>query len=354
MTGTRTRPGMELYRPPNQRDPGQINGTRLNVHAKEFVMTGSPLQGSKSTGNILHATHDENHHRKTSAKSITNNTLTSAGHLQAQRGVQFSGEQDAASRGRDLKRSKSMSHAHGGGNQPVASTTNSAPTAAPPEIAYLFEKTPSVSALVKSACNNPTELQPNQLMELAKILVDKAMDDRAHAQSYASICLIVAEKESSGTFLESLLNISQFAVEKKCYKDGTHRYHAFMAFLNELYSLLKPKQVHLNPYATVPPTLTVLSLIVQVCRSVLSQKNLTQRTEVECLFFTVTTVGRDIEAEEPKLLDSLMWSVRDAFLSATTSPPIKKTLLQLVELRATKWHLPATAIMYYQNPNPFP
>uniref|UniRef100_A0A0A9XED2 CBP80/20-dependent translation initiation factor n=2 Tax=Lygus hesperus TaxID=30085 RepID=A0A0A9XED2_LYGHE len=347
MTGTRVRPGMELYKPPStsnyhsyQRDPG-ANGTRLNVHAKEFVMENA-LQGSKSTGNILHAAHDETSHKKTSIKPITNFPLATSKsvHQQAQqsRGVQFVEEQEAK-REVSLKRSKSMSAAHGAHQTYVSSELS------------LFEKH-SASDLVKKACFNPDELQSMQLMDLAKVLVDKAMDDRAHAQSYASICLNIIEKESSGTFLESLLNISQYTVEKKCYKDGTHRYHAFMAFLNELYSLLKPRQVHLRPHATVSPTLTVLSLIVQVCQSVLAQKNLTHRTEVECLFFTVTTVGRDIEAEEPKLLDALMWSVRDAFLSPTTSPPIKKTLLQLVELRATKWHLPATAIMYYQSPNP--
>lgn len=338
MTGTRIKPGMELYKPPNQREPGQqLNGTRLNVHAKEFVMAGQGLQGSKSTGNILHAAHDEISHKRPSIKPSTNHiTNITAGHTLAQRGVQFT-EEHGVSKG-NLKRSKSMSHAHG--TLPPA----------PAEIT-LFEKHPA-AALVKKACFNPDDLQSVQLMELAKVLVDRAMDDRAHAQSYAAFCLNIIERETSGTFLESLLNFSQYTVEKKCYKDGTHRYHAFMGFLNELYSVLKPRQNNLKPLTTVSPTLTVLSLIVQVCQSVLSQKCLSQRAEVECLFFTVTTVGRDIEAEEPKLMDSLMWSVRDAFLSPNTSAPIKKTLLQLVELRATKWHLPATAIMYYQSPNP--
>lgn len=63
----------------------------------------------------------------------------------------------------------------------------------------------------------------------------------------------------------------------------------------------------------------------------------------------MTTVGRDLELEDPRLLDALMWAVRDAFLAPGTSQPNKHTLLQLIELKAAKWHLPASTIMYYKN-----
>jgi hypothetical protein len=44
-----------------------------------------------------------------------------------------------------------------------------------------------------------------------------------------------------------------------------------------------------------------------------------------------------------------IWNaIRDAFLEMNALPgAAQRTLLQLVELRAAKWQLPATAVTYY-------
>lgn len=69
--------------------------------------------------------------------------------------------------------------------------------------------------------------------------------------------------------------------------------------------------------------------------------------QIECLFFVLTSIGRDLEQELPKELEQVLAGVRDAFLTAVTIPSIRKTLLQLIELHAAKWQLPASAVMYY-------
>lgn len=68
---------------------------------------------------------------------------------------------------------------------------------------------------------------------------------------------------------------------------------------------------------------------------------------MESLFFVLTSVGKDLEQELPKQLETLLSGVRDAFLTAQTAPAIRKTLLQLIELSAARWQLPAPAVMYY-------
>ena len=71
-------------------------------------------------------------------------------------------------------------------------------------------------------------------------------------------------------------------------------------------------------------------------------------TQLECLFFVLTGIGRDIETELPAKMFAIWNAIRDAFLEMNALPgAAQRTLLQLVELRAAKWQLPATAVTYY-------
>lgn len=69
--------------------------------------------------------------------------------------------------------------------------------------------------------------------------------------------------------------------------------------------------------------------------------------QTDSLFFVLTSIGRDLENELPGQVPVLLASVRDAFLKTAAIPAIKKTLLQLIELHASRWQLPAPAVMYY-------
>ncbi|KAL1451208.1 hypothetical protein WDU94_003492 [Cyamophila willieti] len=70
-------------------------------------------------------------------------------------------------------------------------------------------------------------------------------------------------------------------------------------------------------------------------------------TEVEPLFFVITTIGKDLEAESPQVLKQLFNNIRDIYIFVKSPDPVKKTLLQLIELHAAKWQLPASALRYY-------
>jgi hypothetical protein len=65
------------------------------------------------------------------------------------------------------------------------------------------------------------------------------------------------------------------------------------------------------------------------------------------LFFILTGIGRDLEQELPTKMAQIMAAIRDSFLELSLPGAAQKTLLQLVELRAAKWQLPATAVKYY-------
>lgn len=46
--------------------------------------------------------------------------------------------------------------------------------------------------------------------------------------------------------------------------------------------------------------------------------------------------------------DFILLQVRDAFLNSSASAPaIRRTLLQLIELQASRWQLPGNTVLYY-------
>lgn len=75
--------------------------------------------------------------------------------------------------------------------------------------------------------------------------------------------------------------------------------------------------------------------------------------QVECLFNIVNSVGLDLEQEVPDTLKQLYVSIRDVMLMRDCSAPVKKILLHLIELRASKWSLPSSAINYYNSKSNF-
>lgn len=71
------------------------------------------------------------------------------------------------------------------------------------------------------------------------------------------------------------------------------------------------------------------------------------RPQTENLFFVLTYIGRDLEQSLPGELERLLTAVRDAFLNSAAAPSIRRTLLQLIELHASRWQLPGCAVLYY-------
>lgn len=69
--------------------------------------------------------------------------------------------------------------------------------------------------------------------------------------------------------------------------------------------------------------------------------------QTECLFFVLTAVGKDMETKLPQFMARVMAAARDAFLTTVHVTAVRKTLLQLIEMHAARWNLPAPAVMYY-------
>lgn len=156
------------------------------------------------------------------------------------------------------------------------------------------------------------------------------------------------------------------------------RFTAFMAFLTEMFCQLKRRQLQLRTKCDgVSPPMVLLTLLAKCCEDCVRPpvRSLSEVKEnfhfrlnsncichkriffsfffhfvyqIECLFFVLTCIGRDLEQHLPQQLEALLSSVRDAFLNSSASAPaIRRTLLQLIELQASRWQLPGNTVLYY-------
>ncbi|XP_069684483.1 uncharacterized protein [Periplaneta americana] len=209
--------------------------------------------------------------------------------------------------------------------------------------------------IISKAVEDPNKVSARSLMDLVRQIMERAVASVYYALPAAKLCITIIEKETKETFLESLLNLCQqwYQERDRVLKSGSSsgaspspRFCAFMQFLNEMYCELKRRQLQLKTqYDGVPPGLVLLTLVYKCCLDCLKPPN--SQGETDTLFFVLTSIGRDLENELPSQVPNLLASVRDAFLKTATIPTVKKTLLQLIELHASRWQLPASAVMYY-------
>jgi len=220
------------------------------------------------------------------------------------------------------------------------------------EVSRLGTFNPEVEATIKQAMEDPNRLSGRSLMELVRQIFTRVVENQKMAETAARFCISIIEREKKETFLESLLNTCQ-----EWYHDRDHllrsdsksgRWSSFMSFLNEMYGLLKRKQLQLmTKYEGIPPKLVLLSLLAECCTVTLKSPSLHSVNEVECLFLVLTHIGRDLLAETPGQMSLILSCLRDAFLSSDAPQQVRKTLLQLIELQAAGWQLPAESVMYY-------
>ncbi|KAL0272931.1 UNVERIFIED_CONTAM: hypothetical protein PYX00_005735 [Menopon gallinae] len=380
------KPTMEIYRPPNVRTDGTFatgNGNavnpKLNVHAKEFTMKTGQLQSSRSSGNILldqssllqeslanggglhdlqqslsvsnvpppkvHFCLDENSAEANSTFQSANQFKSvkdfhgknkHAANTEAPRQVRFQG---STAQPGGLQRSKSLGAADMATRKNYNQDAND-----------LGCFPPQIQAIIFKAIEDPNQLSARTLMELVRHLMERVVESRKFAEPAAKLCIKIIEKENKETFLESLLNTCQqwYQERDRILKGTSPKISAFMAFLNEMYCQLKRRQLQLKTHHEgVPPGLVLLTLLSKCCQDCLVSPSISSLSEMESVFFVLTAVGKDLEQELPRQLDGLLNGVRDAFLAPNTAPPIRKTLLQLIELSAARWQLPAPAVMYY-------
>ncbi|XP_011634605.1 uncharacterized protein LOC105425500 isoform X2 [Pogonomyrmex barbatus] len=404
----KSKPSLEIYRPPGGRAEGttaNVTNLRLNVHAKEFTMkqndshpsksrtsaserTPYYLQHSKSSGNVhrylyaqqqaqlqhpLQQQHQLPSRHSQSGHHSTNSTLrqphpldtspSSGNILHAANRVHFNVDQNEIKTNSvkpgKLTKSHTFVSTYGLKRTKSLNSTDVL-TAKALNIADASElgKFPSpVQDILLRTIEDPNLLNARTLMELVRHILDRVVENRKYAEPAAKICITIIEKETKETFLESLLNMCQqwYQDRARLLHDGTtyHRYSAFMMFLNEMYCQLKRRQLQLKTQQEgVPPGRVLLTLLWKCCQDCLQPPVINSLAETNCLFFILTCIGKDLDAELPVQLQHLLGSVRDAFLAEeTTLPPVKRTLLQLIELHAAHWQLPAPAVVYYYPSN---
>ncbi|XP_060535506.1 CBP80/20-dependent translation initiation factor [Cylas formicarius] len=390
------KPTMEIYRPPNVRtDLPNVPG-KLNVHAKEFTMneinpsksSGNvnaavmgfqpvPLQHSKSSGNILRhpgfvpllahgmpipLLHSASAAHIVSAMSSSNfqypaellphSVFTGANQQPIYRQSNWiygnSQPHQIAQHGpQSLKRSKSVGAAAGDAQTLANKLKDLVSTE---EIDFSVFSEPQ-RADVKQAVTDANKLSSRMLMDVVKIVMEKVVEGIKYSESISKLCIAIIKEEKNQTFLESLLNTCQqwYQERDKILRgikagDGT-RFTAFMWFLTELYGQLKRQQIK-DSTESLQPELVLLSVLAKCCRACVAQP-IRCATETECLFFVLTSIGRDMEVEIPQMMEELLTGVRDGFLSGNCSSSVRRTLLQLIELHASNWQLPGSSVLYY-------
>ncbi|XP_071455168.1 uncharacterized protein [Hetaerina americana] len=249
-----------------------------------------------------------------------------------------------------LKRSKSMSAA--ADFMPCSEAPNLGPFS------------PNVQAIIRHAVQDPNDLPARSLMELVRNIFERIAEDRKYSLPAAQLCIKIIEKEhQQETFLESLLNTClqwyrqreqemQLAMKGSSTSPGSAtKWLSFLSFLNEMYQQLKRRELQLQTKTEgVAPDMFLLGLMHGCLISSLdTPAALNSLTEIDSIFIIIMCIGSDLEREQPQRMLSLMASVRDALLSldVVRIPKNRRTLLELIEVRAASWKLPAPAVMYY-------
>lgn len=193
---------------------------------------------------------------------------------------------------------------------------------------------------------------------LIPVFFSRAVEARRYALPLSQLCFTIVVKERKETFLEALLNTCrQWYQEREkilgpainSRNPSRPRFTAFMAFLTEMFCQLKRRQLQQRGDSSeegVPPPMVLLTVLLKCCEDCV--RPVRSLSEIECLFYVLTCIGRDLEAHLPEQLDGLLASVRDAFLNSNASAPaIRRTILQLIELQASRWQLPGNTVLYY-------
>lgn len=352
---------------------------QLNVNAKEFVMMNRPpLQHSKSSSSFANPGRSSSlQHSKSGS-----NLRQQAANIEPNRTpdllprVHFSDDKEndpalkassipqrppslavgALSPPGGVKRSKSLGSADMRACHLEAATPTTIPDLGP------FSN--DVQTVITKAATDPNGLSGRQLMEVVRHLFTRLVEATRHAEPAARLCISIIEKEKSETFLETLCNTCQEYFQERDrllrnnppatyagFVPAHPRWIAYMTFLNEMYTQLKRRHVQLMTKRTrnseTPPGLLLLGLLAQCCQVCLKENSVNSLAETECLFFVLTGIGKDIEVELPHQMARVMTGARDAFLNTVRVPAVRKTLLQLIEMHAARWQLPASSVMYY-------
>ncbi|XP_048478329.1 uncharacterized protein LOC105391849 isoform X2 [Plutella xylostella] len=388
LTNAKGKPTLEIYRPPagvrTDAVPANNNNNsnnKLNVHAKEFTMAsrgggeqnvrplglgygGGGLQHSRSA--VLHAQVPPHYrpvmppslltsassgtvnngprvHFKINPQQIPEKKKSPPSSLSNGNGKSLLRPQSFTPGG--LKRSKSLTSAD-------ALASGMAALGLAADAGDLGTFPAEIQECIDKALEDPNSVCARTLMDAVGHLVSRAVESPRYALPAARRCIAVVEREQSETFLESLLNTCQLWYHDRekllgqIVSGGRPRLMAFLSFLLEMYCQLRRRAIQRRG-ASAQPGQVLLTLICKCCEDCI-RAPVPSASDTENLFFVLTYIGRDLESQLPGDLERLLNAVRDAFLNtAASAPSIRRTLLQLIELHASRWQLPGCAVLYY-------
>lgn len=352
-----------------QRGPIMMSTHPLQHVGVQLQSSHMPLVNSPSSGNILHsgprvkfapepmihATHTNSNFQSqnNSTSNVTNSNLQSSMLQNNQNNTNNATNiNNNPMNVAPLQRSKSLSSA-----DTLTRGLAGLGLAVGPDTSDIGQFSPEIQAIVNKAADDPNQLNARCLMELATQLMHRAVDGRRFALPISRLCISIIAKEKKETFLEALLNTCRQWYQERdkvlgplisIKNPSRPRFTAFMAFLTEMFCQLKRRQLQLRTECDgVPPPLVLLTVLGKCCEDCV-RPPVRSLSEIECLFFVLTCIGRDLEMHLPQQLETLLAAVRDAFLnSSAAAPAIRRTLLQLIELQASRWQLPGNTVLYY-------
>lgn len=215
------------------------------------------------------------------------------------------------------------------------------------------------------AMKETNSLSANQLMEVVKIIFNKALDSSTHAASMTRMSLAITENERSRKiFLESLTSCCrEWFLEKSQEVPSSrpsehHSWPSYVAFLRELYTGLKSKQRrvklafhnesnhedHNEPQASYLQKYSrcVANLLFESCLKLIKglSKSRNISLDVEIVTSVLRCAGRSLEDEKNGKMSQIMDGMREVLLSPQTeqfSSLTKKSLLETIELRSSGW-----------------
>lgn len=346
-----------------QRGPIMMSTHPMQHAGVQLQSSHMPLVNSPSSGNILHsgprvkfapepmihATHASNNFP---AQNNNNNTSNNQQQLPSAMYQQQNNNNNNPMNLAPLQRSKSLSSA-----DTLTRGLAGLGLAVGPEANDIGQFSPEIQAILAKAVEDPNQLNARCLMELAMQLMHRAVDGRRYALPISRLCISIIAKEQKETLLEALLNTCRQWYQERdkvlgppmnLKNPSRPRFTAFMAFLTEMFCQLKRRQLQLRTECDgVPPPIVLLTVLGKCCEDCVKPP-VRSLSEIECLFFVLTCIGRDLETHLPQQLETLLAGVRDAFLNSSASAPaIRRTLLQLIELQASRWQLPGNTVLYY-------
>lgn len=344
-----------------QRGPIMMSTHPMQHAGVQLQASHMPLVNSPSSGNILHSgprvkfAPEPMVHATQANNSFQaqNNSNTSTNQQQSSSAMfQQQSNNNNPMNLAPLQRSKSLSSA-----DTLTRGLAGLGLAVGPEANDIGQFSPEIQAILVKAVEDPNQLNARCLMDLAMQLMHRAVDGRRYALPISRLCISIIAKEQKETLLEALLNTCRQWYQERdkvlgppmnLKNPSRPRFTAFMAFLTEMFCQLKRRQLQLRTECDgVPPPIVLLTVLGKCCEDCVKPP-VRSLSEIECLFFVLTCIGRDLETHLPQQLETLLAGVRDAFLNSSASAPaIRRTLLQLIELQASRWQLPGNTVLYY-------